>query len=68
MWSWPDVEKMIARDGRAARTAGAVRTHEECARIMGISKQAVQSAEARALEKLRKDPLIRSLAQEAHII
>lgn len=68
MADWAALERMLAADERAARAQGAVRTHEEVAAIMGISKQAVEQTEKRALRKLRRHPLMRELAKEADLI
>jgi predicted DNA-binding protein (UPF0251 family) len=46
----------------------AIRTQEEVAQILGISRQAVQQTERRALHKLRKalGPFARDIFKTAH--
>ena len=43
-------------------------TMEEVGRILKISKQAVNFHERNALRKLRKNPLIRKLAEQMDVI
>lgn len=43
-------------------------TQHEVARLLGITRSAVDRAERRALEKFRRDPALRRLARELGLL